>query len=484
MADIALPRSTPSDQGVSSTGIGAFLDTMDTAPDIELHSLMLLRHGQVLAEGWWAPYAADQVHLLYSLSKSFTSTAAGLAAAEGLLSFDDPVISYFPELADEVTHPWTRSMQIRHLAAMATGHHEDTLERATRIDRTEPVRGFLALDPDAEPGSVFAYNNGATYTLGAIVQRATGQPLTDYLRPRLLDPLGIEQAYWHTHPGDRELGFSGFHLTTESIAHFGQLYLDQGVWQGAELLPEGWVAEASRQHTPNPAEPNPDWQQGYGYQFWRSRHGYRGDGAYGQFCLVLPEQDAVLVTTAQTENMQGILDAVWAHLLPAFDTATPEADPALASRLTQLALPVGAGLVAGVGPDYNAVIRVNSLEPEPDGGWRLTLTDGTVELSLPCGADRWLRSSHALAGDRQLELAASGQASGQTVTVQLVFVATPHRLVLVVDSETGTGAGRWQTIPLHAPTLTGLATGPGLAEHRHGQAAQGQQDAVGDPHRG
>ncbi len=459
MADIALPRSTPSDQGVSSTGIGAFLDTMDTAPDIELHSLMLLRHGQVLAEGWWAPYAADQVHLLYSLSKSFTSTAAGLAAAEGLLSFDDPVISYFPELADEVTHPWTRSMQIRHLAAMATGHHEDTLERATRIDRTEPVRGFLALDPDAEPGSVFAYNNGATYTLGAIVQRATGQPLTDYLRPRLLDPLGIEQAYWHTHPGDRELGFSGFHLTTESIAHFGQLYLDQGVWQGAELLPEGWVAEASRQHTPNPAEPNPDWQQGYGYQFWRSRHGYRGDGAYGQFCLVLPEQDAVLVTTAQTENMQGILDAVWEHLLPAFTTGTPEGDDALAERLSTLELPAGRAPSQAPG-EARSAIRVTGVEVESAGGWQLSLTDGIQELPVPCGADRWLTSAHELGGDRHLELAASGSLADQTLTVQLVFAATPHRLVLTVDPVTLAGSAGWQTVPLHTPTFAGLATGP------------------------
>ena len=125
------------------------------------------------------------------------------------------------------------------------------------------------------------------------------------------------------------------------MARFGQLYLDDGVWQGVRLLPAGWVAEATALHTPNPGEPHPDWQQGYGYQFWQSRHGYRGDGAYGQFCLVLPEQDAVVVTTAATENMQGILDAVWAELLPAFDGPGSAADDhRLAARLAALALPV------------------------------------------------------------------------------------------------------------------------------------------------
>ena len=455
----ALPRSTPSTQGVSSAGIGAFLDAVESAPDLELHSLMVLRHGQVLAEGWWAPYSRDEPHLLYSLSKSFTATAAGLAAAEGLLSFDDRVVSFFPELADAATDERTRSMQVRHLAAMASGHLEDTVDRALRLDRAEPVRGFLSLPPEREPGSVFAYNNGATYVLGAIVQRVTGQTLLGYLRPRLLDPLGIGAGYWHQDPPGRDLGFSGLHLRTEDLARFGQLYLEDGVWRGERLLPEGWVADASAVHTPNPGEPNPDWQLGYGYQFWRSRHGYRGDGAYGQFCLVLPEQDAVLVTTAQTENMQGILDAVWEHLLPAFTTGTPEGDDALAERLSTLELPAGRAPSQAPG-EARSAIRVTGVEVESAGGWQLSLTDGIQELPVPCGADRWLTSAHELGGDRHLELAASGSLADQTLTVQLVFAATPHRLVLTVDPVTLAGSAGWQTVPLHTPTFAGLATGP------------------------
>ena len=457
-----LPRSRPADQGVSSAGVGALLDTLDAAPDIELHSLMLLRHGHVVAEGWWRPYRPERVHLLYSLSKSFTATAAGLAAAEGLLSLDDLVVDHFPELSGGVRHPWTRAMRVRHLAGMATGHREDTLERALRLDVAEPVRGFLALDPEGPPGSVFAYNNGATYTLGAIVQRVSRQTLTGFLQPRLFDPLGIAAPSWHTHPAGREVGFSGLHLPTEAVARFGQLYLDDGVWQGRRLLPEGWVAEASRLHTPNPDEPNPDWQQGYGYQLWRSRHGYRGDGAYGQFCLVLPEQDAVLVTTAQTENMQGILDAVWAHLLPAFDGATPEVDGALARRLDDLALPVDGPGPVGAGQAADARLQVSGVE-DADVGWVLTLTDGEDQVEVPVGAGRWHESSHTVADGRRLVVAASGAVVADApggLTVQLVFVETPHRLVLQVDRSGGSTRAHWRTAPLHAPTLAGLALAP------------------------
>ena len=459
-----LPRSTPEAQGVDSATVAGLLDAFEAA-GLELHSLMLLRHGHVVAEGWWAPYAPDGLHLLYSLSKSFTSTAVGLAVEEGLLGVDDLVTSFFPDEVPAEVHPRVAQLRVRHLLSMATGHHEDTLDRAMQLDPAEPLRGFLALPPDSEPGSVFAYNNGATYTLGAVVQRVTGQTLTAYLTPRLLEPLGVTASAWHEHPPGRELGFSGLHLTTESIARFGQLHLDDGVWAGRRLLPPGWVAEATRVHTPNPAEPNPDWQQGYGFQFWRSRHGYRGDGAYGQFCLVLPEQDAVVVTTAQTENMQGVLDAVWAHLLPAFDTTTPEQDDALARRLAALALPAdGSGLTGSTLPGTRAEVRVERVVPDPAGGWLVTLDDrhGSQDphsITVAAGDGEWRVGSVDLAGGRRLEVAASARTGPAGMVVQLVFLQTPHRLVLTLDSGSLVASAHWQTVPLHP------ASGLAVIEH-------------------
>ena len=456
-----LPRSTPRLQRVDAAGVDAFLDAVETRDDLELHSLMLLRHGRVVAEGWWAPYVSADAPLLYSLSKSFTATALGFAVDEGHLALDDRVVSFFPEVLSERADigPRTGTLTIRDLAAMATGHHEDTIDRAARLSPADPALGFLALEPESEPGTLFTYNNGATYTLAAILQRLTGESLTDYLRPRLFDPLGIGRAYWDQQPPGRDLGFTGLHLGTEAIAAFGQLYLDDGVWQGRRLLPAGWVAEATRLHTPNPAEPDPDWRQGYGLQFWRSRHGgYRGDGAYGQFCVVLPQQDVVLVTTAATGNMQGILDAVWTHLLPVLDRpGSAAADRRLSVRLSELELRTDRD-----GPDVeqpSSTIEVVDLRHDPAGpGWRLSLREADNRLDLTVGDGVWTRSEVPAGNDRVLRVAARGSESAGRVVTDVVLVESPHRLRVTIDAERRGSTVVWHTIPFFSPALSALAT--------------------------
>lgn len=166
---IFLPRSLPVDQRVDPVAILSFLDALDQRPDIEMHSLMVVRHGRVVAEGWWAPYDADRPQLLYSLSKSFTATAAAFAQAEGLLGLDDTVISHFTEFAADITDPRSRSMRIRHVASMASGHTQEMQAEAIMRDPDEPVRGFLLIPPEREPGTVFAYNQPCTYTLASII---------------------------------------------------------------------------------------------------------------------------------------------------------------------------------------------------------------------------------------------------------------------------------------------------------------------------
>ena len=217
------------------------------------------------------------------------------------------------------------------------------------------ARTFLALPVTRPPGSTFRYSSAATYMCSALVHRLTGQRLLDYLRPRLLDPLGIEQASWETCPQGIDMGGTGLYLQTESLARFGQLYLQGGRWEGRQLLPAAWVAEATSrqiQQTP-PARPQRphernDWVQGYGYQFWRCTHGaFRGDGAFGQFTVVMPQQQAVLAITGECANMQAVLDLVWQHLLPAMHPGARPADAAAHARLLQtldgLTLPMPAG---------------------------------------------------------------------------------------------------------------------------------------------
>src|SRR5256714_5072987 len=230
-----LPRCAPSAQATDARGIVAFLDAIDGVAGIEPHSLMLLRRGHVIAEGWWAPYTPEGLQHLYSLSKSFTSTAAGFAWADGLLDLDAPVVSYFPELDSEITTPRSRSILVRHSASMSAGHSSEQWDRALAADYADPVRGFLLEPPDGTPGVTFAYSQSTTYTLGAIIQRVTGQTLTEFLRPRLFQPLGIEQAAWRQHPPGRDIGFAGLHTTTEAVARLGPPDLQCGGREGRQL---------------------------------------------------------------------------------------------------------------------------------------------------------------------------------------------------------------------------------------------------------
>ncbi|MFJ8539600.1 serine hydrolase domain-containing protein [Streptomyces sp. NPDC093591] len=466
-----LPSSSPAAQGVDASGVLAFLDALDTARDIEPHSLMILRHGHVVASGWWAPYAPERPHLLYSISKSFTATAAGIAAGEGLIRLDDPVISYFPEFEADITDPRSRAMLVRHVASMASGHETDTIFAARDLDREDLVRGFLLVPPTRDPGTVFAYNQPATFTLAAIVRRASGQSLTEYLRPRLLDPLGIGEIGWLCDRSGRELGFSGLHATTDAIARLGQLYLRGGVWEGERLLPEWWVAEATRRQIANTGVmPGDDWREGYGFKFWMSRHGYRGDGMFGQFCVVLPEQDAVIATTADTWDMPGLLELVWEHLLPAFRpaplTGGEAADAALAQRLAGLALPPAAGKpapperaeawsAAAFTPDAGVrghLPKLTAIDLTPGAdGWTLTLTEDGHPLRLRLGDAGW-----TVAEEPVPTAVSGGWTDADTLVVDIAFLETPHHLDVTCSLKDRTFTARWRTDPLHRLPLRAM----------------------------
>ena len=453
----SLPTTSPSSQGVDARGIEAFLDALERDPAIEPHSMMLLRHGHVVAAGWWAPFTPERPHLLYSLSKTFTATALGFAVDEGLIDLDERVVDAFPEFAHEITTPRARSIRVRHLAAMASGHTQEMLDVAEQTDPLEPIRGFLLHEPEREPGTVFAYSQPCTYTVAAMIQRRAGTDLIGYLRPRLFDPLGIPPVGWEAYPEGRSLGFSGLYATTESVAKLGQVYLDGGRWQQRRLLPEGWVEQVSTNWVSTSGQGSPDWECGYGFQVWQARHGYRGDGAFGQFCVILPEQDAVLAMTSSTEAMQEVLDAAWAHLLPAMadgSSTTAEADDRLAERLSTLRLPIRhgswappaevAGRYAALPPANGPAIDVVEVREEGDG-WLIRMSDPAgvaVEARLELGV--W---SVGEAGGRP-PIAISGGWQRGRLSLSVLFLETPHRLELELEPATRQATTRWDPAPL------------------------------------
>src|SRR5579859_2779676 len=334
-----LPRSTPEAQGVRSEGIMDFLRAIEESKH-EFHSFMMLRHGQVIAEGWWSPYRAELNHMLYSLSKSFTSTAVGLARAEGKLSVEDPVTSFFPDKLPNELSENLRGLKIKHLLTMSVGHAQDSTPSLTKEE--DWVRTFLSLPIANPPGTAFLYNSSATYMLSAIVQKVTGQKVIDFLKPRLFEPLGIKEMTWETCPLGINTGGWGLSVRTENLAEFGQLYLQKGAWNDRQIIPAEWVEEATSFKIQQPGadleklKRESDWHQGYCYQFWRCRHNaFRGDGAFGQFTIVLPEQDAVISITSESPSMQGELDLVWEHLLPAMKPNPLPPDPETERRLKQ-----------------------------------------------------------------------------------------------------------------------------------------------------
>ncbi|AYB35072.1 serine hydrolase domain-containing protein [Chryseolinea soli] len=335
-------EATPESLGISSQAILNFIEAAEKERKDELHSFMLLRHGKIAAQGWWNPYNPESPHMLFSLSKSFTSTAIGMAQAEGLLNINDKVTSFFPDETPKDPSKNLQAMRIRDLLTMNTGHNDDATG-GMQQDTASWVKGFLSLPVEHKPGTHFVYNSAATYMLSAILQKTSGKTLLEYLTPRLFEPLGIEHPTWDSSPQGINIGGWGLKIRTKDIAQLGQLYLQKGMWQGKQLIPEAWVEEATKKQTSNGSNPDSDWEQGYGYQFWRCRHDlFRGDGAFGQYCIVFPKQDAVLAITSGTKDMGAIMNLVWDHLLPALSekpvAENKDAFAALQTKLKSLSL--------------------------------------------------------------------------------------------------------------------------------------------------
>lgn len=297
----------------------------------DLHSLMILQHGKVITEKWMSEGEWNKPHVMNSVSKTFTATAIGFAVSEGLLKETDKVISFFPDKLPSTVSQNLEKLEIRHLLTMTGGHDTDPTGLTRKSGNVDWVKAFLSAPFEHEPGTFYCYNSLGTYMLSAIIQKVTGQTLVEYLYPRLFRPLGIVGLNWEEGPQGINCGGWGLYIRTEDMAKMGQFILQKGQWNGKQLLPETWFDVATSalvESYPAGVRPeelkskglskrNSDWLQGYGYQMWRCRNNaFRADGANGQYIIVLPEKDAVIVTTANIGDMQAEINLIWKYLLP------------------------------------------------------------------------------------------------------------------------------------------------------------------------
>lgn len=400
----SLRFSTPEAEGVSSAALLHFLNKLDTLE--YLHGLTIFRHGKIILSGNWAPYDSTTYHQLFSLSKSFVSCAVGFAIQEGLLKLTDTLGDLFPEFASDVNiTPEAKAVTVRNLLTMRGGQQNCHLGEFIFHENAKsfPQR-FLEVPLYTKPGEAFVYNSGNTFMLSAIVQKLTGKKVVEYLQPRLFTPLGINSPKWDLSPDGICLGGWGLYLSLDDLTRFTKLLNDGGKWEGKQILPPEYLKEATAFQSDNSCNKNRDWENGYGYQFWRCSHdgSYRGDGACGQYALIIPDYDMAFTTLSGLPEMGRILIAIWDELLPRIQGDAPIAavaadQQALAEKLSSLEMPRPKGAYHTAHRDCKFQLAENACHFETleclfqAAGGKCILTRKGSTYEIPFAYGKWSR---------------------------------------------------------------------------------------------
>lgn len=417
-----LIKSTAVTEHVNPGHILNFIERLERQK-IHIHSFLLLRRDKVIARGGCAPYRPDKRHMLFSLSKSFTSAAIGFAVQEGQLSVEDKVLSFFPEVLKGKPCENMEKMKIKHLLTMNTGHDKEPffLLPGKEYDWAyEFLTSYIAL----EPGTHFLYNTTATYMLSVILTKVTKKTVFEYLKPRLFEPLGFsEDIWWEESPQGYTAGGVGLNLSTEDIARFGTFLLHKGNINGVQLLNKEWFEEAVHPWSDNSSNDQPDWKEGYGYQLWRCvpDNVFRADGAFGQYCVVCPDQELVLSLTGGYPRMQRVLTALWEEILyrleePFNPEDVKEKQEELERKLESLVLPAyfeEEGRKAELfipehvlNKNYTLSSNLYQIEnlciEKAEGEYQITLTIGGNISTFSLSSGEWKEGELNLSAQKQL----------------------------------------------------------------------------------
>jgi CubicO group peptidase (beta-lactamase class C family) len=301
--------STPEAQGMDSAKLAEMFEEIDQK-DLNIHHVMIIRNGYIVAQCDFYPYPHDQLHLLNSVTKSVTSAAIGIAVNEGVItSMENPVLSYFPDQNFENPSDFKSRMTIKNLLTMTAGfdwsedgNYGAPYDSWTQMKLSDNAVNYILNKPvTTEPGKTFYYNTGASYLLSALITQKTGKSASEYVLEKIFRPIGIDDYYWSIDNQGISSGGGSLLLRTEDLAKFGYLYLNNGKWGDQQLIPEAYIKESTALsiETPNGLAG----RDGYGYHWWmNSSGGYSGRGFRGQFLFVVPEENIVAVFFNGLEN--------------------------------------------------------------------------------------------------------------------------------------------------------------------------------------
>jgi CubicO group peptidase (beta-lactamase class C family) len=400
-----LPRSTPEEQGVPSETIAKFFKSVEEK-GYDVHGLMMIRHGKVIVEHFWAPYAPQYQHAMYSATKTFTGSAVGFAVQEGLLNIEDKVTSFFPDLLPDTISPQLAALTVKHLLTMSVGHASMSYAGSG----VSQVRSFLAARFAHEPGTSFAYNITASHMLSHIITKVSGVSLYEYLKPRLLDPLGIEDVIWEMDNDGYNMGNGGTHMKTSDLAKMGLFLINKGKWNGKQLLDPKWIEAATTPHIYQHPEKTPeenenaadDGSQGYGYQIWMGRHhSYRAIGGQNQLIMVIPEYDFILVCHSSIGDEAGF-DKLIYDMLPSMSDKKLNADKSFDLKAAiagyEIKRPFNTTTTTRVKMNTRRYkmdenqLGINStlFRFDASGNCYLTFITTTAIHNIPFGLDNWL----------------------------------------------------------------------------------------------
>ena len=313
-----LEKVIPEQVGIRSDLLAQVL-TECLERNIQLHSLLIVRHGKLVLETAKFPTAREDKHLVYSCSKTFTATAVGIAIDEKLIKLDDRIIDYFPEVSRAGLDENAMKITIRNLLMMATGHGRDSVGDMCNSDLSWP-EVFFHSEMIYEPGTTFVYDSGGTYMLSEIISRVTRKSMFEYMKEKVFEPLDIVDVSWDVH-GKVNTGAWGVLIAPRDLCKLGLLYLNKGVWEGKRILSEEYIEEATKPLISTRGEHKLEeridgWSRNYGFSFWQNNaNSFRADGAFGQLCMIFPKEDMVIVTTAEEENSGRIMSLIEKYIL-------------------------------------------------------------------------------------------------------------------------------------------------------------------------